>query len=94
MELIRGLRWFRLLTLSLLADGGGLAGKLLTAGAPPGGGGGGGGGPAPPKPGIGGSGGGGGGAGISVVSSERGGEGACYNQAGPEQFENLSSRYV
>ena len=48
------------LTRSLVAPGGGLAGRALALGIPPGGGGGGGG-PPPPKPGIGGGGGGGGG---------------------------------
>ena len=57
------------LTRSLLADGGGLAGRLLAFGAPPGGGGGGGGGP--PKPGIGG-GGGGGGADILILILDHG----------------------
>ena len=61
-------------TLSFVTVGGGLAGKALEFGGPPGGGGGGGppnpgiggggGGPAPPKPGMGGGGGGGGGGGI------------------------------
>lgn len=53
-------------TLSFAAVGGGLAGRLLAPGGPPGGGGGGGG-PEPPNPGIGGGGGGGGGGGAGML---------------------------
>ena len=55
-------------TLSFATVGGGLAGKLLAPGEPPGGGGGGGG-PEPPNPGIGGGGGGGGGGGAGMLLS-------------------------
>lgn len=55
-------------TLSFAAVGGGLAGRLLAPGSPPGGGGGGGG-PEPPNPGIGGGGGGGGGGGAGMLLS-------------------------
>lgn len=58
-------------TLSFATVTGGLAGRLLAPGGPPGGGGGGGG-PEPPKPGIGGGGGGGGGGAGMLLSLEFG----------------------